>query len=85
MLETLYLMFNEGYSSGGEQLIRHDLCEESIRLARLMADHPSTEAPECDALLALFLLRVGPLGRPRGCRWRPTFAFRPGPPPVGSQ
>ena len=57
VLETLYLMFNEGYSSGGEQLIRHDLCEESIRLARLMADHPATAAPECDALLALFLLQ----------------------------
>jgi RNA polymerase sigma-70 factor (ECF subfamily) len=57
VLDTLYLMFNEGYASGGEQLIRCDLCEESIRLARLMADHHSTAAPECDALLALFLLQ----------------------------
>jgi RNA polymerase sigma-70 factor (ECF subfamily) len=57
VLETLYLMFNEGYSSGGEQLLRTDLCEESIRLARLVADHAATHGPQCDALLALFLLQ----------------------------
>jgi RNA polymerase sigma-70 factor (ECF subfamily) len=57
VLETLYLMFNEGYSSGGEQLLRHDLCEESIRLGRLVADHRATGGPHCDALLALFLLQ----------------------------
>jgi RNA polymerase sigma factor (sigma-70 family) len=58
VLETLYLMFNEGYASGGEQVLRHDLCEESVRLACLVADHPSTRAPECDALVALFLLQA---------------------------
>jgi RNA polymerase sigma-70 factor (ECF subfamily) len=57
VLETLYLMFNEGYSSGGDQLLRRDLCEEAIRLARLIANHAATRAPECDALLALFLLQ----------------------------
>lgn len=69
VLQTLYLMFNEGYSSGGEQLLRQDLCDESIRLAALVADHPSTAAPHCHALLALFLLqsarsaaRVDPAG-----------------------
>src|SRR5450432_2132047 len=69
VLETLYLMFNEGYSSGGEQLLRQDLCEESIRLAGLVADHSATTAPHCHALLALFLLqsarsaaRVDPAG-----------------------
>lgn len=58
VLETLYLMFNEGYASGGEQVLRHDLCEESIRLACLVADHPTTSAPECHALAALFLLQA---------------------------
>jgi len=58
VLQTLYLMFNEGYSSGGEQLLRQDLVEESVRLAVLVADHPSTTAPHCHALLALFLLQA---------------------------
>jgi RNA polymerase sigma-70 factor (ECF subfamily) len=57
VLESLYLMFNEGYASGGDQLLRVDLCGEAIRLARLIADHPTVRAPECDALLALFLLQ----------------------------
>jgi RNA polymerase sigma-70 factor (ECF subfamily) len=58
VLEALYLLFNEGYASGGDQLLRRDLCEEAIRLARLIADHPAVRAPECDALLALFLLQA---------------------------
>ena len=58
VLETLYLMFNEGYSSGGEQLLRHDLCEESIRLARMVADHPATGTPPSHALLALMFLQT---------------------------
>jgi RNA polymerase sigma-70 factor (ECF subfamily) len=57
VLEGLYLMFNEGYASGGDELLRRDLCKEAIRLARLIADHAATRAPECDALLALFLLQ----------------------------
>jgi len=52
VLETLYLMFNEGYSRG-----LADLREESIRLARLVAGHPATCAPQADALLALLLLQ----------------------------
>jgi len=51
VLETLYLMFNEGYSGSEE------FCEEAIRLARLLAHHASTRAPHVDALLALFLLQ----------------------------
>jgi RNA polymerase sigma-70 factor (ECF subfamily) len=57
VLAALYLMFNEGYASGGDQLIRRDLIEESIRLARAVADNPRTGSPECDALLALLLLQ----------------------------
>jgi predicted RNA polymerase sigma factor len=52
VLETLYLMFNEGYSRGVA-----DLLEESVRLAALVADHAASGAPECDALLALMLLQ----------------------------
>ncbi len=52
VLETLYLMFNEGYTRG-----LTDVCEESIRLARLVAGHAAAGAPEADALLALMLFQ----------------------------
>jgi RNA polymerase sigma-70 factor (ECF subfamily) len=52
VLETLYLMFNEGYSRG-----LADLREESIRLSRLVAGHSVAGAPEADALFALMLLQ----------------------------
>jgi len=40
VLETIYLMFNEGYNaSHGEQLIRREVCEEAIRLAEIMSTH----------------------------------------------
>ncbi|HWA18151.1 MAG TPA: RNA polymerase sigma factor [Devosia sp.] len=55
VLHVLYLIFNEGYAaSRGDALIRHALCGEAIRLARLLKElHP---APDVDGLLALFLL-----------------------------
>ena len=57
VLAALYLMFNEGYASGGDSVIRTDLMEESIRLARTVAGNSRTASPKCDALLALFLLQ----------------------------
>ena len=55
VLRTIYLIFNEGYeASGGDALIRRELCEEAIRLARLLqALHPT---PDVEGLLALTLL-----------------------------
>jgi RNA polymerase sigma-70 factor (ECF subfamily) len=62
VLEVLYLLFNEGYSAHeGESLLRRDLCEEAIRLARLVAGHPSTDVPRSHALLALLLLQASRL------------------------
>ncbi len=59
VLSTIYLIFNEGFAaSHGPQAIRHDLCEEAIRLARMMANHPLCNAPETFALLALFLFHA---------------------------
>ncbi len=53
---VLYLVFNEGYSaSSGDDLVRRDLCEESIRLARLVVEQMPAE-PEPRGLLALMLL-----------------------------
>lgn len=57
--EVLYLLFNEGYNaSQGAELIRRDLSEEAIRLARLLAAHRATNTPATCALLALFLLQA---------------------------
>ncbi|HEX7233279.1 MAG TPA: sigma-70 family RNA polymerase sigma factor, partial [Candidatus Binatia bacterium] len=40
VLQTLYLLFNEGYkASGGEHLIRAELCHEAIRLAALLVEN----------------------------------------------
>jgi RNA polymerase sigma-70 factor (ECF subfamily) len=53
----LYLIFNEGYSaSGGGAHIRASLCEEAIRLARLLLRLFPSE-PEIMGLTALFLLQ----------------------------
>jgi RNA polymerase sigma-70 factor (ECF subfamily) len=56
VLTTVYLIFTEGYAAtGGEALIRGDLCTEAIRLGRLLiALLP--ERPEPMALTALMLL-----------------------------
>jgi RNA polymerase sigma-70 factor (ECF subfamily) len=53
----IYLIFNEGYSaSGGSAHIRASLCEEAIRLCRLLLGLFPSE-PEIMGLLALFLLQ----------------------------
>jgi RNA polymerase sigma-70 factor (ECF subfamily) len=55
VLAVIYLVFNEGYDSGGDRLLREDLCAEAIRLARLLAELMPDE-PEALGLLALLLL-----------------------------
>lgn len=53
----IYLVFNEGYSAtGGEAQVRAPLCEEAIRLARLLLRLFPTE-PEIMGLMALLLLQ----------------------------
>ena len=69
VLAVLYLVFNEGYAaSSGPEHVRADLCDESIRLAKLLAVLMPDE-PEALGLLALMLLqdarrlaRIGPSG-----------------------
>ena len=57
--QVLYLLFNEGYnSSHPDQLIRKELCQEAIRLCRLLAEHPVCSTPSSWALLALMLLHA---------------------------
>jgi RNA polymerase sigma-70 factor, ECF subfamily len=56
VLAVIYLIFNEGYSaSGGDRLMRQELCAEAIRLGRLIARLMPDE-PEVMGLLALMLL-----------------------------
>lgn len=57
VLEILYLLFTEGYSSAQpDEMIRHELCEEAIRLGRLLDEHPVGAVPETAALLAIMYL-----------------------------
>ncbi len=71
VLGVVYLVFNEGYvATEGPTLIRPDLCQEAIRLARLLATLMPQE-PDVRALLALLLLtdarrgaRTNPAGEP---------------------
>jgi RNA polymerase sigma-70 factor (ECF subfamily) len=60
VLETIYLLFNEGYSaSSGNEMIRYELCEEAIRLAEMVAVHPAIHnKSNTYALLALMLLNA---------------------------
>lgn len=60
VLETIYLLFNEGYSaSKGNDIIRYELCEEAIRLAQLIAVHPAIlHKGDVLALLSLMFLNA---------------------------
>jgi RNA polymerase sigma-70 factor (ECF subfamily) len=56
VLAVVYLIFNEGHTaSSGDRLVREDLCEEAIRLGRLLTELMPDE-PEVMGLLALMLL-----------------------------
>jgi RNA polymerase sigma factor (sigma-70 family) len=62
VLKVLYLMFNEGYgASGGDELVRRDLCFEAIRLVDILAKHPMTASPKVHAVAALFMFQASRL------------------------
>jgi RNA polymerase sigma factor (sigma-70 family) len=69
VLEVVYLIFNEGYAATrGDALIRHDLCDDALRLGRILAELVPGEA-EVHGLVALLEIqasrlraRVGPSG-----------------------
>ena len=71
VLEVIYLVFNEGYvATAGDDLMRPDLCEEALRLGRILAELAPKE-PEVHGLVALMEIqasrspaRVGPSGEP---------------------
>jgi len=71
VLEVIYLVFNEGYSAtAGEDWLRPALCEDALRLGRILAELMPGEA-EVHGLVALMEIqasrsraRVGPSGEP---------------------
>ena len=71
VLSVIYLIFNEGYSAtAGEDWMRPQLCEEALRLGRILAEL-AREEPEVQGLVALmeiqasrFGARTGPSGEP---------------------
>ena len=71
VLQVIYLIFNEGYSAtAGEDWVRPALCEDALRLGRILAELVPKE-PEVHGLVALMEIqasrlhaRVGPSGEP---------------------
>jgi len=58
VLAVVYLIFNEGYAAhSGDALVRHDLCQEAVRLGRMIAEL-MPEEPEVLGLLALMELQT---------------------------
>ena len=89
VLATIYLIFNEGYAAtAGESWMRLDLCEEALRLGRVLAGLMPRQS-EVQSLVALLELqasraraRVGPGGEPvllldqDRARWDPLLVRR---------
>src|SRR5579862_7211046 len=71
VLEVIYLVFNEGYAAtAGDEWLRPALCEEALRLGRILAELAPQE-PEVHGLVALMEIqasraaaRTGPAGEP---------------------
>ena len=71
VLEVIYLVFNEGYAAtAGDDWMRPALCEEALRLGRMLAELAPQE-PEVHGLVALMEIqasrsraRIGPSGEP---------------------
>jgi RNA polymerase sigma-70 factor (ECF subfamily) len=71
VLQVIYLIFNEGYSAtAGDDWMRPALCEEALRLGRILAELVPKE-PEVHGLVALMEIqasrskaRMGPSGEP---------------------
>jgi RNA polymerase sigma factor (sigma-70 family) len=58
VLEVIYLIFNEGYSAtAGDDLMRPTLCEDALRLGRILAELAPTE-PEVHGLVALMEIQA---------------------------
>ncbi len=89
VMEVIYLVFNEGYSAtAGDDWMRRAMCEEALRLGRMLAELAPREA-EVHGLVALMEIqasrlhaRVGPNGEPillmqqNRALWEPLLIHR---------
>ena len=73
VLEVIYLIFNEGYAAtAGEDWMRPPLCEEALRLGRILAGLAPDE-PEVHALVALMEIQASRLGARTGPSGEPIL------------
>jgi RNA polymerase sigma factor (sigma-70 family) len=73
VLSVIYLIFNEGYSAtAGDDWTRPQLCEEALRLGRILAELPHDE-PEVHGLVALMELQASRLAARRGPDGEPVL------------
>ncbi len=71
VLEVIYLVFNEGYAAtAGDDWIRPALCEDALRLGRILAELEPTE-PEVHGLVALMEIQASRLRARTGTRGEP--------------
>ena len=73
VLEVIYLIFNEGYSAtAGDDWMRPQLCEEALRLGRILAGLTPDE-PEVHGLVALMEIQASRLGARAGPSGEPIL------------
>jgi RNA polymerase sigma-70 factor (ECF subfamily) len=73
VLSVIYLIFNEGYSAtAGDDWMRPQLCEEALRLGRIVAELAPSE-PEVHGLVALMELQASRLAARRGPDGEPVL------------
>lgn len=73
VLEVIYLVFNEGYSAtAGEDWMRPALCEDALRLGRILAELAPQE-PEVHGLVALMEIQASRLHARTGTRGEPIL------------
>jgi RNA polymerase sigma factor (sigma-70 family) len=73
VLEVIYLIFNEGYAAtSGEDWMRPQLCQEAMRLGRILS-HLAPKEPEVHGLVALMELQASRFGARTGAEGEPIL------------
>ena len=83
VLEVVYLVFNEGYTAArGEDWLRPQLCDEALRMGRVLTAIAPHE-PEAHGLLALMELNASRTAARTDAAGEPILVAGPGPRPLG--
>jgi RNA polymerase sigma-70 factor (ECF subfamily) len=76
VLEVIYLIFNEGYAAtAGDEWMRPALCEEALRVGRILAELAPTE-PEVHGLVALMELQASRIAARVSASGEPILLLR---------